>query len=189
MIQHFCCSLFWHIFKRSFSSFFLFALQNWHKLLKFYIWINKNRATCLCRNISFYITEGKASQTSVALKLHPKLFPIWLYVDKWNCHSTVNILLVEAYLLHVHIMNKRQTCLRTFLTLLSAQTKEMIWNSKRGGNIVPVFHWSCTNPTLSSILLSLDPIELVPLSLARSSGGDNSQVNYKTGGLGLWFVP
>lgn len=68
------------------------------------------------------------------------------------------------------------------------QKKESIWNGEKQKTFVSVFHRICTNPTLFSILLSLDPIELVPLSLARSSVGYNSQVNYKTGGLGLWFV-
>lgn len=66
------------------------------------------------------------------------------------------------------------------------QTKEMMLNGERRGGITLVFR---SNPTLSSILFSLDPMELLPLSLARSSEGDSSQTNNKTGGLGLWFVP
>lgn len=44
-----------------------------------------------------------------------------------------------------------------------------------------------TSPTFSSILSSLDPMELFPLSLARSSEVDIRQANNKSGGLDLWF--
>lgn len=78
-------------------------------------------------------------------------------------------------------MNTRQTQLCVYLILL-------LWKSTRRGAITPVVHHSCTNPTLSSILFSLDPIELLPLSLARSVEAEH-QTNNKTWGLGLRVAP
>lgn len=43
-------------------------------------------------------------------------------------------------------------------------------------------------PTLSSILLSLDPIELLPLSLARSEGEEHSQTNTDSRGFAEAFL-
>lgn len=43
-------------------------------------------------------------------------------------------------------------------------------------------------PTLSSILLSLDPIELLPLSLARSEGEEHSQRNTDSRGFTEAFL-
>lgn len=43
-------------------------------------------------------------------------------------------------------------------------------------------------PTLSSILLSLDPIELLPLSLARSEGEEHSQTNTDSRGFAEEFL-
>lgn len=51
----------------------------------------------------------------------------------------------------------------------------MSGNCERQGSVTPTF---------SSTLLSLDPIELLPLSLARSKVGDHSRTNNKTRGFG-----
>lgn len=53
---------------------------------------------------------------------------------------------------------------------------------KRFCEIASVDRMSLQNPTFSSILLSLDPIELLPLSLARSTEGDHSHTNARTRG-------
>lgn len=170
------CSLFWHVLKRNERNDLVVPLlvpQNWHKLSKFYIRVDNNGATCLCTGISYYSSQSKLNFCCIIQNDSQFLS------DKRDRHSFLSTSswwgLVTFSTMFFCVSNTRQHSHAHFLTLLLHKRNKLSEAQKRRGDITAVFHWSCTNPTLSSILLSRDPIELLPLSLARSSEGDKSK--------------
>lgn len=77
----------------------LFMPQNWNRLLKFYIWINKNEATCAhIHSGSCYITVNKDSSCCITQKI-PKcsLFSRVHWIVNCHCKHPLGITLVNGY--------------------------------------------------------------------------------------------
>lgn len=77
----------------------LFMPQNWNKLLKFYIWINKNEATCAhIHSGSCYITVNKGSSCCITQKI-PKcsLFSRVHWIVNCHCKHPLGITIVNGY--------------------------------------------------------------------------------------------